>query len=54
MKVYNHCAGVLREITDKHKNKGFKSGFYDYYEDNKQDIGSQMNRLYSMAINCYK
>ena len=33
---------------------GFKTAFYEYSEANEAQIGSQMNRIYSMCINIYR
>jgi len=33
---------------------GFKTAFYEYTEQFEQQIGSQMNRIYSMSINIYR
>eukprot|EP00347_Sterkiella_histriomuscorum_P009738 403340074 len=52
MKVYKHASQIIQEITEQ--NKGFKTGYYDYYEKNKHTFGSQMNRIYSVSINTYK
>ena len=52
MKVYKHASAIIEEIDSK--NKGFKTAYYDYYEKNQHSFGSQMNRIYSVAINTYK
>jgi len=39
---------------DQHATLGFKTAFYEYVEKWEGDIGSQMNRVYSMCINIYR
>mmetsp|Transcript_1972 Transcript_1972/g.2936 ORF Transcript_1972/g.2936 Transcript_1972/m.2936 type:complete len:130 (+) Transcript_1972:75-464(+) len=33
--------------------QGFKTAFYEYTEQHEKELGSQLNRVYSMAINIY-
>ena len=54
MEVQN--AGQLKNIFDE-KNPvhiGFKTAFYEYTEQNEKQMGSQVNRIYSMCINIYR
>ena len=39
---------------DRGQSAGFKNAFYEYSEEHKNQIGSQMNRIYSMSINIYR
>ena len=38
----------------RHEGKGFKTAFYEYYEQNEWDIGTHITRVYSIAINTYQ
>jgi hypothetical protein len=51
MKLYQHAGNVLRSVRED--GKGFKTAFYEYYEQNEADIGTHITKVYSVAINAF-
>lgn len=39
MRAYTHSSNIIKDIIEK--NKGFKSAYYDYLAQNKNEIGTQ-------------
>ena len=66
MRAYNHSSEIIGKLRlskqkfdlsnpeDTHATLGFKTAYYQYVEKWESDIGSQMNRVYSMCINIYR
>ncbi len=52
MQAYLSAAEIIRDITEN--KRGFKTAFYEYVEQNKNEVGTRMKQLYSLSINVYK